>query len=263
MKFKTLMSTAAMSGMLFSGAALATPFTIDASGFRAPIVGTDGITGLISQLGLNWSATSTFTDLDGNGVDIGDSVLDTGFGSINSYLDSNAQSLNNLQTNEGLNSFYNIGFSYSNLIGTVAFNDGDGGILANYTSGTISIFLNGDPLDELIRLNVTGSTGSVGNLLIFAQVAYAAEDTFFFNGVTDWTDYPLLTIDARVDFNLDPKVPGQIGDDTQGRDRYQRTATLDGSAAFDVNEVPEPGIIALLGLGLIGVGAARRYKKSA
>ncbi len=260
MKFKKLVSAAVMSCALASGAAFATPFTIDANAFRPAIPGTDGITGLIHQLGLNWSATSTFTDTDGNGVDVGDSVLDVGNGSINAYLGAGAVSLNTAESNEGLNFSYNIGFSYDDLVGTVAFNDGAGGILANYTSGLISIFLNGDPLDELLRLSVTGSTGTVGNLLIFADVVFAKADTFFFDGVTDWTDLPSLAIAARVDFNLDPVVPVQIADDDLGRDRFERTATLDGSASF---AVPEPGILALLGLGFIGIGAARRMKKAA
>lgn len=254
MKFKKLVSTAVMSCALTSGAAFATPFTIDASTFRAAF-GTDNITGLIHQLGLNWSATSTFTDTDANGLDIGDSVLDVGSGGINAYLGAGAVALVGGEANEGLNFNHTINFAYSDLVGTVAFNDGAGGILASYTSGTISVFLNGNPLDEILRLSVTGSSGTVGNLLIFANVVDVDEDMFFFNGVTDWSDLPALTISARIDSNLDPVVPTDLGGGI-----FERTATLDGSAAF---VVPEPGILALLGLGFIGIGAARRMKKAA
>lgn len=258
MKFKKLVSAAVMSCALASGAAFATPFTIDANSFGPNVgsLGTDGITGLIHQLGLNWSATSTFTDDDGNaGLTVGDSVLDVGEGRVNTYLGAGATSLGDAESNEGLNLFYNIDFAYSDLVGTVAFNDGFGGILANYTSGIISVFLNGDPLDEILRLSVTGSAGTVGNLLIFANVVDVADDIFFFNGVTDWADYPAVAINARIDSNLDPVVPLEIAPGV-----FQRTATLDGSATFDV---PEPGILALLGFGFIGIGAARRMKKAA
>lgn len=259
MKCKKLVSAAVMACALASGAAFATPFTIDASTFRPAISGTDGITGLIHQLGLNWSATSTFTDLDANGLDAGDSVVDFGSGGVGAYLGAGAAVLSGAEANEGLNFNHTINFAYNNLVGTVAANDGAGGILANYTSGNISIFLNNHPADEILKLNVVGSAGTVGNLLLFAKVANVRNDIFFFSGVNDWADYPLVTIDARIDFNLDPILPVQITDDTLGHDRFQRTATLDGSATFDV---PEPGILALLGLGLMGIGAVRRLKKA-
>lgn len=115
MKFKKLVSAAVMSCALASGAAFATPFTIDASTFRPAIPGTDGITGLIHQLGLNWSANSVFTDLDANGVDIGDSVLDVGSGGINAYLGAGAVALTGAEANEGLNFNHTINFAYDGM----------------------------------------------------------------------------------------------------------------------------------------------------
>ena len=260
MKFKKLVSAAVMSCALASGAAFATPFTIDASSFRPAIPGTDGITSLIHQLGLNWGATSTFTDLDDNGVDIGDSVLDTGVGRVGTYLNGLGSSLSGAEATEGLGFSYDLDFAYSDLVGTVAFNDGAGGILASYTSGTISIFLNGNPADEILSLGVTGSAGTVGNLLIFADVLSVDAGIFKFIGVDDWFLSP-VTINARIDFNLDPVIPVSIGLDESGKkEKFQRTATLNGSASF---AVPEPGILALLGFGLVGIGAVRRMKKSA
>ena len=263
MKFKTILGALAVSSVMASGSALATPFTIDVNAFdTSPFPGTDGVTGLIHQLGLNWSATSVFTDDNGvAGINAGDSVLDTGFGSINSYLDANAQALSGFEANEGVGGSHLLRFDYTNLVGKVVATDGGNGILAKYTAGQINVYYDNTPgavpnNDGLaMTLDVFNSTGTIGNLILFSKVSYVNPNTFFFNGVTDWNDLT-VAITSRLDFNLDPLPLTQIGNTNQ----YTRTATLDGSASFNV---PEPGVLALMGLGLVGIGFSRRNKKQA
>lgn len=262
MKFKTILGALAVSSVMASGSALATPFTINVNAFDPTPIGggTDGVTGLIHELGLNWSATSVFTDDNGvAGINIGDSVLDTGFGSINTYLGAGAQALTGREANEGVGVSHLMTFDYNNLVGTVAATDGGNGILANYTSGRINVYYNDldNPLVNgvAMTLDVFNSTGTIGNLILFSKVTYVNPNTFFFNGVTDWNDLT-VAITSRLDFNLDPEPLTQIGNTNQ----YTRTATLDGSASFNV---PEPGVLALMGLGLVGIGFSRRNKKQA
>ena len=263
MKFKTILGALAVSSVMASGSALATPFTINVNAFdTTPFPGTDGVTGLIHQLGLNWSATSVFTDDNGvAGINNGDSVLDTGFGAINTYLDASAQPVaGGFEGNEGVGGSHLLRFDYNNLMGKVVATDGGNGILAKYTSGQINVYYDNDPAnlatDGLaMTLDVYNSTGTIGNLILFSKVTYVNPNTFFFNGVTDWNDLT-VAITSRLDFNLDPEPLTQIGNTNQ----YTRTAKLDGSASFNV---PEPGVLALMGLGLVGIGFSRRNKKQA
>jgi len=268
MKMKTLTGLLAASTIFASGAAMAEPFYLDVNNFdTTPLGGTDGLTALISQLGVNWSATSVFTDDNGvAGINFGDSVLDSGAGTVSSYLDSAASAISGGENNEGVGVTHQLRFSYNDLAGTVVLNDGAGGILAHYTSGTISIRsdnnTNGNTTDagekEVLRLDVFNSTGTIGNLILFATVGFVDPGSFFFPPATDWSGLT-VAINARVDFNLDPLIPTATTPDTAGNPRFTRTSTLDGSVQF--NRVPEPSVLALLGIGLVGMGVGRRVKK--
>jgi len=265
MKFKKLLSALAVSSLFAAGTASATPFVIDVNQFdTTPMPGTDGKTAPVARLALNWLATSVYTDTNGSGsINFGDAVSDSGAGSVG-YLDAGNNVIGGFENNEGSGGSHQLLFSYSNLLGTVVFNDGAGGIGAIYGSGTISLFndnnVDGDHTDagegEVMKLGVFGSTGTIGNFSLFAKVLSADANTFFFNGVTD-INALLLNINVTTNFNNSPLVPTSLGGAPQ---QWTRTTTLNGNTLFDV---PEPGVIALLGLGLFGLGVARRNNKSA
>lgn len=265
MIFKKMLSAVAVASALVAGAAQASPVVVDVNQWDpTPAGGTDGLTAPVHFFSLNWSATSTYTDANNSGfLDAGDTVVDSGAGSVG-YLGAGNSVINGLENNEGYSLFHSMVFDYSGLNGLVAINDGAGGVGAFYAPGGV-INLRGDTNADgvgdvlLMTLGVLGSTGTIGNFTLFTKVNTVANDVFFLNGVTDFSDLlvNLQVVVGEANFNNNGPVPGSIGGAPL---QWQRTSQLNGNLVFNV---PEPGVLALLGLGFAGLGFARRNKKSA
>lgn len=270
MKFKMVLGSLGLVATMASTSATAAPFYLGDNNNPGATTGT------AVELSLNWTAISTYTDTNGSGtIDAGDAVIDrvaVSRDGVNNIFGSIGLIPDTAEDSGGIGSTWDLFFNYT-IFGTVLGVDPakENSIAAAYTSGTIDVYYDNrvgrvagdaarslsDPL--VLSLAVIGSELDGANFNLFSNVTFADPDVFFFADGTPFSSFvgSDTVISATVDTNIANRtIP--IYNVKGGT--ATRSSRLDGSAGF---EVPEPGIVALLGLGLIGIGAARRYKKSA
>jgi hypothetical protein len=278
MRFTWRKATLLAAMIAAGGAANAQPFFVcvpDAAD------GPGACTGVASQFAVDLGATSYYTDVDNsNSISIGDTIVDkSDNGTVTALLDADGNSIGG-SNNQGIGFFWTFDFAYDDLTSVVAFvddslspaPDGEGQIGeivqvgGPFLSGTIEVSYNNDqftPPDanngaRLFDLIVTGGSITAANAILDGRVDFTnadpiAQNMFFYaNGdnVYDlWADGELVQM--RFDTNIDPIA---IAASTDPAFDFERFSTLNGSVSF----VPVPGTLAILGLGLLGLGIARR-----
>jgi hypothetical protein len=136
-----------------------------------------------------------------------------------------------------------------------------------YTGGTFDLLFDSliDDGDDQTVLSgtLTGSSINIANLDLFFNVDSAldgflwvenSQGTFVNAGDTYFGDGGTLAL--ALDTNVNPPIPESDQLLLVGSNAIRQT-TLDGSIT---SQVPSPGVLSLMGLGLLGFGAARKRK---
>lgn len=275
-------SLLAASILLAAGNVSAGAFYLD-TGADFSLTDTDQVcatcTSMKSQFTFQYDSTTDINDLDGNGIDAGDSLVTTA-GLAVGGLDTNnvtgftPNEVFGANSNNGYGTTWLMSFSMTNL-GGVVNGVTDGGVpLFSYGPGLLELFVtfDGSTLINFMDVNITGgaSTGlgieMVGvadftnvdgsyNNLIHSGEADCAGSTGFFDIWTNCGEAMPISFFADFNTNVTTSNFTDNGDGT-----FSVTSNHDGSATFSV---PEPGTLALVGMSLLVMGGmARRSKKA-
>lgn len=280
---KKATALAALFTMSLSGATLAQPFFLDLgadygsdTNEAAPCPsGAGNCTSVKTEFQYKYQSTSVITDTDVNGIDNGDAITTSAGLAVGGYA-ANAftaltpsQSLGGANTDNGLNTSWKISFQSSNLMGTVTI-DGGGNIIPIYTSGLIEFMITFDEITSInfMDLNVTGTTTNGLGTFLVGNIDFTNVDPTYNNlfniagsscaagsGFFDiWSNCIPPEISLLADFNTNATAAAFT---PIGNNQFQITGSNhDGSGV--VQHIPEPGTLALIGLGLLGVAGLRR-----
>jgi len=208
------------------------------------------------------------------GVALGQSFVDTGYLQFDSYLQESAA----ISSNFSLGHASALYLTYDGLTGTL---NGDGSLSFDPGAGTVKLWLEDDvdadpttslghhgalELAEFAIRNPSGGSGldffggTAANSTVDITLEMVSSIAGLFadeNGV----QFPtvsfagLINVDSLLDPNFNPNP------DTSGVDQFGNGTALIYVQNGGQFNIPEPGTLAIMGLGLLGLVAARRNSK--
>jgi len=230
----------------------------------------------------DFSPVSTYIDIDDNGVTTGDIVNDVA-------TDVMVTGLNPLAYPDNLGGFnsswgLSASWDFSGIAGVDTIDTGTGDVNVYggaFDTGSMTLsFINGSTITEILKADITPFAQENGIVSWNDTEGYAESVVTFYASIVSvyegiiFTDdgIDLHTLIKTVDSGL--AIGGNITkvDETP---QLSKVATYDNSGALltpaeysrstkltsvDISVVPEPTSIAIMGLGLLGLAAARRRK---
>lgn len=242
-------------------------------------------TGLKNEIGYVYQSTTTITDLDGNGIDAGDSIkTSVGLFGLNLLGDNKVDGFQpgqnppaNTNSDNGLNTSFWMSFRGVDLEGTVGGMNTQGTsstlddipLLQYNAGGLIEMLLTFDGVNFINFMNLlVGGGGATGvSTVLFGQPDFTGVDAQYnnlihaANGVNCGGATGLQTLascGATINWvaSQDTNVTlSQFSYD--GQRTYIVTTNHDGSLRFDI---PEPSMLLLMGGALLGLGLSSRRR---